>query len=190
MPKLTVSAEGGAMRAEGQSRRRLLFGLAAIPALTLPSAVAMATEGDDAEIIRLSEEVIRLAEIADTIGNDRIDPHYDRFELHVKRMYLKSYGLTDAKEQETIDFERETGRDAAIQEQWAVDRQADAALERMMDIPCATPAGRAAKVRALLVHVLRTGWRGPAIDLDYDKKIARRLLGEFAGMPEEELANV
>jgi hypothetical protein len=51
-------------------------------------------------------------------------------------------------------------------------------------------AGRAAKVRALLVHVMRSEWLGADGDLDWDKRQARALLGEFAGMSAEELADV
>ena len=50
MPKLIVSAQGGAMPAEGQSRRRLLLGLAAIPALTMP-AVVLANDQSGADPI-------------------------------------------------------------------------------------------------------------------------------------------
>ena len=53
-----------------------------------------------------------------------------------------------------------------------------------------TQPGRAAKVRALIIHVLRTEWRGPGRDLDWEIEMPRKLLGEFAGMTEEELANV
>ncbi len=57
-------------------------------------------------------------------------------------------------------------------------------------IPATTQPGRAAKVRALLTHVMRTGWRGPANEMDWDKEMARELLAEFAGMTAEEVANV
>ena len=60
----------------------------------------------------------------------------------------------------------------------------------MTAIPAATQAGRAAKVRALLAHVCTSKWRGPTSDLDWDTEQARALLGEFAGMTEEELAAI
>jgi hypothetical protein len=42
------------------------------------------------------------------------------------------------------------------------------------------------------VHVCRSDpeWRGPAGDLDWDIQQARALLGQFAGMTEEELAAI
>lgn len=49
----------------------------------------------------------------------------------------------------------------------------------------------AAKVRALLVHVLGDEWRGSAKDVDvWDKEMMRKLLGEFAGTTKEELAAI
>jgi hypothetical protein len=59
-----------------------------------------------------------------------------------------------------------------------------------MSIPATTQAGRAAKVRALIVYVMRSEWRGPASELDWDKEMARALLGEFAGMSAAELEEI
>jgi hypothetical protein len=53
-----------------------------------------------------------------------------------------------------------------------------------------TQAGRAAKVRSLLAHVGGADWRGPAAELDWVEQKARALLGEFAGMSEDELAAI
>jgi hypothetical protein len=41
-----------------------------------------------------------------------------------------------------------------------------------------------------VAHVCANEWRGPASDLDWDKEQARALLGEFAGMSEEQLAAI
>ena len=57
----------------------------------------------------------------------------------------------------------------------------------MMAIPAMTQPGRAAKVRALLVHVLRDKWHGPFGPLDWEKAQARALLGEFAGLSAADL---
>ncbi len=60
----------------------------------------------------------------------------------------------------------------------------------MMAIPAATQAGRAAKVRALLMHVCPE-WRGPTRDLDdWQVEQTRALLGQFAGTTEDELAAI
>ena len=89
-----------------------------------------------------------------------------------------------------MGYSRECGRETAVDDQHAVDDQADVAFKRTMAIPCTTQAGRAAKVRALIIHVVRDEWRGPDSELDWDKSVARALLGEFAGMSAEELADV
>jgi hypothetical protein len=57
-------------------------------------------------------------------------------------------------------------------------------------LPTSTQAGRAAKVRTLLAHFTHADWRGPAEDLDWDKDMMRKVLGDLAGISEEELANV
>ena len=59
-----------------------------------------------------------------------------------------------------------------------------------MAIPVATQAGRAGKVRALLVHVCCDDWRGPASDLDWEKEQTPALLAQLAGMTEDELAAI
>ena len=84
-------------------------------------------------------------------------------------------------------YSDEIGREAAIEERNELDVEIDRLWERMTTIPAATPAGRAAKVRALLAHV-QPEWRGPKDDLDWAIGQTRALLGEFAGMSEEELA--
>ena len=60
----------------------------------------------------------------------------------------------------------------------------------MIATPAFTQAGRAAKVRVLLVDILGDKWRGPDSELDWDIAHARTVLGEFAGMSAEEIANV
>jgi hypothetical protein len=60
----------------------------------------------------------------------------------------------------------------------------------MRAIPAFTKAGRAAKVRALVIHVMGAQWRASGEDLDWEKEQARALLGEFAGMSEDELSAI
>ncbi len=45
-------------------------------------------------------------------------------------------------------------------------------------------------MRVLLSDILRDGWRGPEADLDWDIAQARAVLGEFAGLSGEEIADV
>jgi hypothetical protein len=60
----------------------------------------------------------------------------------------------------------------------------------MVAIPAATQPGRAAKVRALVFHVLHGKLRGDSENLEWDRAMVRALLGEFAGMTAEELAAI
>jgi hypothetical protein len=85
-------------------------------------------------------------------------------------------------------FGVKSGREASVEEMNALFERADRLFERMQAVPALTQPGRAAKVRALLVHVMRSEWRGPLDDMDREQ--ARALLGEFAGMTAEELAAI
>jgi hypothetical protein len=87
-------------------------------------------------------------------------------------------------------YSRDVGREAAIKEREELDEQAGLLWKQMMAIASATNAGKIAKVRALLTFVHTDEWRGPAVDLDWEKEQTRALLGQFAGMTEEELAAV
>ena len=175
-----------------QLKTRRLFlvaGTAVALSATLKGA-AMAAGAGDAEIITLSAEVIRLSGIANEIQETRIEPFEDAFQAHIREIFSDKSVSADERMERSIVFEAQTGRDVALEAIEAVDKQTDAVFFRMMAIPCTAQAGRAAKVRALLVHVMRGDWRGPDSELDWDKSMARVLLGEFAGMSEKELADV
>jgi hypothetical protein len=177
------------------TRRAALAAMASVPALALPSAIASAASptGDDAEIIALAAEIQRLCALGKEIYAKGVDPFQETFQnliddaLPAMRRDPAAWREHSAK---AWAYSRDSGRDAAIDEQAALDEQADRLWARMMAIPAATQAGRAAKVRALLVHVCTKDWHGPARDLDWDIEQARALLGEFAGMSEEELSAI
>jgi len=83
--------------------------------------------------------------------------------------------------------------DAAIEEADALHTPADLLCERLMATPALTQAGRAAKVRVLLLgsmHSECNNWRGPDELLDWDISLTRAVLAEFAGMSEGEISNV
>jgi hypothetical protein len=190
MPKYPISVAGGAMPADGQPSRRLFLaaGTAAAVCASLRPAAA-ATVGDD-EIIALSAEIRLLDAISADIAEKRIEPFQAQFEEMLNGLSATSRFHRKERVERAFAFSRDCGRDAAIRDQVATEGQADVLFERMTSIPAATHAGRAAKVRALLVHVMRSGWRGPGDSLDWEKAQARALLGEFAGMSAEELADV
>jgi hypothetical protein len=174
------------------SKRAFLRGAAAVAAATIPAGAALALPAvppasgpsGDAELVALAAEIDRLCARGREIYARGFDPFEDTFQG------LLRDGPGPFKERAALAFaySREIGRDAAIEERNELDVEVDRLWARMMTIAAATPAGRAAKVRALLMHVCADGWRGAASDLDWDKEQARALLGEFAGMSEEELA--
>ena len=171
-----------------QTRRAALDAFAAVPALAIPAvaAAAVATPGDDVELIALAAEIQRLCALGVEIYAKRVDPFNETFYGLVH----STSGVSRATLDEAFAYSRKVGREAAIKERNEIDSQADRLWDRMMAIPAATQAGRAAKVRALLAHVCPE-WRGPAADVD-DWQIEQvlALLGQFAGMSEEELSAI
>jgi hypothetical protein len=168
------------------NRRAALGALAGTGAMLVAPPVVLAASTDDAEITSLSAEILRRVDIAAEIQATRIDPLQDGF-----------FAILDADPfnveecaRRAFHYSRDCGRDAAIQEQMEIDQITDRLFLRLMAIPAETQAGRVAKVRALILHVMRNDWRGPAKELDWDAEMARALLGEFAGMSAEELAEV
>jgi hypothetical protein len=173
-----------------KSNRRLFLVAGSAAALTATlKGIANAATTVDAEIIALSEEVLRLNAIADEITETRIEPFTEQF-MDILDPHKEGALDWDTRAKAAWGYSREVGRCAAIEEVESVDEQADAVFKRMLAIPCTTQAGRAAKVRAFLIHVGRSDWRGPDGPLEWPESQARALLGEFAGMSAEELADV
>jgi hypothetical protein len=183
MSKTTASAAGGAMLAEGHKSRRAALRLLACagPLVILPGVTLEAQPIDaEAEILALSALVLRRCATAERLNAAHIAPFNEQF-----------YRLgCSGNEAAAWAYSKETGREDAIRKLSEIDEATDQVFYRMMAIPATTQPGRAAKVRALLVHVMREAWRGEAKELDWDIDQARALLGEFAGMTAEELANV
>jgi hypothetical protein len=151
----------------------------AIAALPIVAAAASPT-GDDAELLAMEAEIMRLRGLAKAICAEKVDPFEDEFIA-----LMKGDGSEAA-----WAFARSYGRDAAIDEAETFHLPADGLCERLMATPALTQAGRAAKVRVLLADILGDEWRGPDSELDWDIAQARTVLGEFAGMSAEEIANV
>jgi hypothetical protein len=169
------------------SRRRFLGALAAAPALAVP-AIAGAAQGDDAELLALEAEINRIRAISDSINETRVLP----FDEGWDRAYSEGKGRIgfDERFARARAYSHSTGREAAISEQTQVLELADRLFTRMLAIPATTQAGRAAKVRTLLLHVAES-WRGTKDEIDdYPIECARSLLGEWAGMSEAELAAI
>ena len=127
----------------------------------------------------------------DRTGYSRhVDRDHSPVVLQNCRTSVDRAGPAEERIAAAFAFSVETGRDAAIGELADFEEETDRIFRRMMAIPATTQPGRAAKVRALLVHAMLDDWHGPAEELDGDNEMARALLGEFAGMTEEELAGL
>jgi hypothetical protein len=168
------------------NRRAALGRIAAASAMLAAPAAALAATTDDSAIIALSAEILRRVEIASELRASRIEPFEDEF---LDLMHADPFNGKECVAR-AFAYSRECGREAATEELIAAEDVTDRLFRRLVAIPAKTQAGRAAKVRALLLHVMREDWRGPAKELDWDKETARALLGEFAGMSAEEIADV
>lgn len=140
----------------------------------------------DTEIISLSAEIVRRAAEVKTVQQTEIDPYHDRYLDIICDLSLSA----PIRSKKARAYSEETGHALAIEYSTEFDAVTDKLFRRLMAIPARTQAGRAAKVRALLIHVMRDDWRGSAHDLDWDKEKARALLGEFAGLSAAELEAV
>jgi hypothetical protein len=166
------------------SRRRFLADLAATPALAVP-AIASAAQGDDAELLALEAEIFRLEGLRHDIQATRVNPHEKEYDR------LLGKPVTHESYKAAWKFSDEVGRSAAIKEVDGLLDRGFRLYDRMREIPARTQAGRQAKVRALIVHVLGDEWRGTTTEIDCaEKEFTRELLGEFSGLTEAELAAI
>jgi hypothetical protein len=138
------------------SRRAALTALAGASVLAIPAvAVAAAVPPDaDAELVALAAEIERLCAVGEEVHAKRIEPFQETFQILIDDGLLAvKRDPAGCKEHSAPAwaYSRESGREAAVKERADLDEQADRLWERMMTIPAATSAGRAAKVRALLV---------------------------------------
>jgi hypothetical protein len=177
MAKDTLAANAAAMF----DRRAALGSIAAAGALFAVPGAAYASGEPDAEIATLSAEIVRWSAEAGRYQRECVDPHHDKFVdlLH-----------DPAQSEQARAFSVESGHQAAVETVNAFEDVTTGMFKRQITIPATTQAGRAAKVRALLTHVMRDGWRGPPKELDWDVEMARALLGEFAGLTPAELATI
>jgi hypothetical protein len=115
---------------------------------------------------------------------ERIDGIYGNYPCQRARLF------SDERFEAGCAFSRKCGREGAIEEASEWRDRADPLFERMQALPALTLAGKAAKVRALLVRVMGVDWRGPVDEMDWGREQARALLGEFAGPSADELAAI
>lgn len=153
--------------------RRLFLTTAAAVIIASPAAAVPAS--DDRDLLNLCADVIRLRNEADLIEVTRVWPHDDEVERIL---------CGDETRRERIDaaesYSIRSGHRAAGNEVSALLARADVLLEQMLAIPAITPAGRAAKVEALLAHLDEPEWRQADDEAPWEFRALRSLLHELA----------
>jgi hypothetical protein len=177
MPKDALAANAAPM----PDRRAALGALAAGALLAVPRFAKSASA--DSEILALSAEIVRRSAEAEAFQEAHINIHEERFQAIGEDRSIDPKARWEA----ACAFSRDSGRRAAILELFEFEQVTDKLFDRLMAVPATTQQGRAAKVRALLCHVLMREWRGPASDLEWQNDKTRALLGEFAGLTGDEL---
>ena len=195
MPSITASAAGGAMPAEGlaQSRRSLLVGLATAP-LIGAAAPALADLPDaDRQILAINAKIAALDEKYEAVMAATRPFEDAREELRCKldgipwpsSGYRRARGAVDA-------FDRRHGLDVLYKQSERLTSEICDLRDEMFALVATSPETRRAKVRMALrmAHCRLDRWRGPAEEIDHSHEMIRRLLGEYAGFTEAELAAI
>ena len=189
MSKLTVPAAGGAMPASGPIR------LALVPLTgSAMSALATMANGPDAKIIAVAAEIAALDRRYEMLMR-LVRPHDEAREaLRCKLdMFPPSPTPEYWAERAKVDaFDAEHGLDILHERAEALTAEICDLQTKMFALSAETERGRRIKVATALrlAHCRHDPWLGPTDELGFGEAIIRGLLGEFAGMSEEELANV
>ena len=195
MPRTPIPAAGGAMPASGlaQSRRSLLVGLAAAP-LIGAAAPALADLPDaDRQILAINAKIAALDEKYEAVMAATRPFEDAREELRCKldgfpwpsSGYRRARARLDA-------FDRQHGLDVLHLQSEELTSEICDLRDEMFALVATSPETRRAKVRMALrmAHCRLDRWRGPAEEIDHSHEMIRRLLGEYAGFTEAELAAI
>jgi len=195
MPSITASAAGGAMPAEGlaQSRRSLLVGLAAAPLIGAAAPALEDRPDADREIVAINAKIAALDEKYEAVMAATRPFENAREELRCKldgipwpsSGYRRARGAVDA-------FDRRHGLDVLNLQSERLTSEICDLRDEMFALVATSPEARRAKVRMALrmAHCRLDRWRGPAEEIDHSHEMIRRLLGEYAGFTEAELAAI
>ena len=195
MPSITASAAGGAMSAEGlkQSRRSLLVGLAAAP-LIGAAAPALADRPDaDREIVAINAKIAALDEKYEAVMAATRPFENAREELRCKLDGIPWPSSGYRRARAAVDaFDRRHGLDVLYKQSETLTSEICDLRDEMFALIATSPETRRAKVRMALrmAHCRLDRWRGPAEEIDHSHEMIRRLLGEYAGFTEAELAAI
>jgi hypothetical protein len=150
------------------------------PDCNLPAFICCSA--DDVELVALLEKVIALNNEADVAQQamDAIQPEIDRL---AKGDAL--WRSRPARQNAALKYAYSSGWQALCTLNNAKLAEADEFVKRMWAIPATSAVGRQAKVKALYVHCVHgDDWHGEIGDHDWGTEMARRLLAEFAGLPD------
>ena len=196
MPKATASAAGGAMLAEGlmQSRRSLLVGLTAAPLIGAAAAPALADLPDaDRRISAIESKIAALDEKYEAVMAATRPFENAREELRCKLDGIPWPSSGYRRARAAVDaFDRRHGLDVLYKQSERLTSEICDLRDEMFALVATSPETRRAKVRMALrmAHCRLDRWRGPAEEIDHSHEMIRRLLGEYAGFTEAELAAI
>jgi len=195
MPRTPIPAAGGAMPASGlaQSRRSLLVGLAAAP-LIGAAAPALADLPDaDRQILAINAKIAALDEKYEAVMAATRPFEDAREELRCKLDGIPWPSSGYRRARAAVDaFDRRHGLDVLYKQSERLTSEICDLRDEMFALVATSPEARRAKVRMALrmAHCRLDRWRGPAEEIDHSHEMIRRLLGEYAGFTEAELAAI
>ena len=195
MPRTPIPAAGGAMPGSGlaQSRRSLLVGLAAAP-LIGAAAPALADRPDaDREIVAINAKIAALDEKYEAVMAATRPFEDAREELRCKLDGIPWPSSGYRRARAAVDaFDRRHGLDVLYKQSERLTSEICDLRDEMFALVATSPETRRAKVRMALrmAHCRLDRWRGPAEEIDHSHEMIRRLLGEYAGFTEAELAAI
>ena len=194
MPNTTVSAAGGAMPAVLTSRRALLGALAAAPLIGAAAAPALADLPDaDRQILAIDAKIAALDEKYEAVMAATRPFEDAREELRCKLDGIPWPSSGYRRVRARLDaFDRRHGLDVLYKQSERLTSEICDLRDEMFVLVATSPETRRAKVRMALrmAHCRLDRWRGPAEEIDPSHGIMRRLLGEYAGLTEAELAAI
>ena len=193
MPRTPIPAAGGAMPAVLTSRRALLGALAAAPLIGAVAPALADLPDADREILAIDAKIAALDEKYEAVMA-AMRPFEDaREELRCKldsfpwpsSGYRRARAAVDA-------FDRRHGLDVLYKQSERLTSEICDLRDEMFALVATSPETRRAKVRMALrmAHCRLDRWRGPAEEIDHSHEMIRRLLGEYAGFTEAELAAI
>jgi len=183
------------MPAEGlaQSRRSLLVGLATAPLIGAAAPALEDRPDADREIVAINAKIAALDEKYEAVMAATRPFENAREELRCKldgipwpsSGYRRARGAVDA-------FDRRHGLDVLYKQSERLTSEICDLRDEMFALVATSPETRRAKVRMALrmAHCRLDRWRGPAEEIDHSHEMIRRLLGEYAGFTEAELAAI